>query len=355
MTAAAVTLGPTAYWYLTRGSGIVALLLLTAIILLGVLGPMRIAGGERWPRFALDTLHRDLSLLAVVVIALHVVVSVLDGFAPIGLIDGVVPFVSAYRPLWLGLGALAFDLMLALVITSLLRRRLGLRWWRAVHWLAYASWPLAVLHGLGTGSDSSQVWALSLTLGCVVIVAAAVLARIMRSPALRGSGRSAALAATLLTPAGLAVFTAVGPLAPDWARRAGTPARLLASLAPAAARDTRLKLPFADQLAGTIEQTAGASGTILDIELRLSGADSGSLRIRMAGAPSGSTVALTGSQVDLLLNAVPSALQGEVTGLKGDTVTARVSGAQTTLELTADLQIDPQAGTVTGSLLGKAG
>ena len=91
-------------------------------------------------------------------LVLHIVTSVLDGFAPIDLTDAVIPFASAYRPLWMGLGALSFDLLLALVITSLMRRRLGYRSWRAIHWLAYASWPIAVFHGLGTGSDTKLWW-----------------------------------------------------------------------------------------------------------------------------------------------------------------------------------------------------
>ena len=91
----------------------------------------------------------------------------LDSFAPIRLIDAVIPFASTYRPLWLGLGALSFDLLIALVVTSLVRRRLGYRAWRTIHWLAYASWPVAVFHGLGTGSDTKVWWMLALTAACV--------------------------------------------------------------------------------------------------------------------------------------------------------------------------------------------
>src|SRR4029077_18087593 len=107
----------------------------------------------------------------------HVATSVLDKFAPIKLIDAVIPFASSYRPLWLGLGALSFDLMVALVVTSLLRRRLGYRPWRAIHWIAYASWPVAVLHGLGTGSDVKSWWELGVTIACVAAVVIAALVR----------------------------------------------------------------------------------------------------------------------------------------------------------------------------------
>ena len=107
-----------------------------------------------WPRFVLDALHRNVSLLVLAILAVHIGTSVLDSFAPIRLVDAVVPFVSAYRPIWLGLGALAFDLLLAVLITSVLRRQFGHRAWRLVHWLAYVSWPVAVVHGLATGTDA---------------------------------------------------------------------------------------------------------------------------------------------------------------------------------------------------------
>ncbi len=176
-------IGPTAYWYLTRATGMVALLLLTLVVVLGVLGVSGSAASARWPRFTISTLHRDASLLVIVVLVIHVVTTVLDAFAPITLIDAIVPFISAYRPLWLGLGAVAFDLLIALTVTSLIRRRLGYGTWRAIHWLAYISWPVAVLHGLGTGSDSRQTWALALTFLCVLIVLVAVIARVGQSDA----------------------------------------------------------------------------------------------------------------------------------------------------------------------------
>ena len=156
----AAALGPSAYWYLTRGTGAVALVLLTVSVVIGIAGSLRVTI-YNWPRFAIDAVHRDVSLLAIVLLAVHIVTSVLDGFAPISLTAAVIPFISSYRPFWLGLGALAFDLLLAIAITSLVRRRLGYQRWRAIHWLAYASWPIAVLHGLGTGTDTKVWWMLA--------------------------------------------------------------------------------------------------------------------------------------------------------------------------------------------------
>ena len=225
-------IGPTAYWYLTRATGIVALLLLTLVVVLGVIGVSGSASSSRWPRFAVSALHRDASLLVIVVLVIHILTTVLDSFAPINLIDAVVPFVSAYRPLWLGLGAVAFDLLIALTVTSLMRRRLGYGTWRAIHWLAYVSWPVAVLHGLGTGSDSRQ----TLGAGAHLPVRAGRLGgRDRPGRAIRCvSGRAAvaAIVTAIFTTLAIAVFTLLGPLAPGWAKRAGTPEHLLASASP---------------------------------------------------------------------------------------------------------------------------
>ena len=118
----------------------------------------------RWPRFVLDSLHRNVSLLAVAFLLVHILTAVLDSFAPISLTDAIVPFGGSYRPFWLGLGAVAFDLLLAVALTSIVRRRLGYGAWRATHWLAYACWPIALLHGLGTGSDVKSTWLLALNI-----------------------------------------------------------------------------------------------------------------------------------------------------------------------------------------------
>ena len=146
----------TTLWYLTRGSGVVSLLLLTATTLLGVVTAGRWRS-ERWPRFAVTALHRNLTLLALVFIGVHVGTTIADGYAPIGVKDAFVPFASQYRPVWLGFGALAFDLLLALDDHRLLRKRIGYRTWRALHWSAYAVWPLALAHGLGSGSERARL------------------------------------------------------------------------------------------------------------------------------------------------------------------------------------------------------
>ena len=210
--------GPSAYWYLTRSTGAVALLLLTVSVALGVADIRRLQT-DRWPRFVIGSLHRNVSLLALVFLVLHILTSVLDSFAPISLIDAVVPFVGSYRPLWLGLGAVSFDLFLAVIITSVLRARVGYKGWRAVHWLAYASWPIALLHGYGTGSDVKTAW--------LAIVLAALLARVLTNPPQRPRVRAAVLGGAGAFVLFLAVWVPQGPLGSEWAKRSGTPAALL--------------------------------------------------------------------------------------------------------------------------------
>lgn len=223
----------TTYWYLTRGTGAVALVLLTLVLVLGVLNVSRLAT-PRWPRFVIDGLHRSVSLLAMCFLGLHILTSVLDSFAPISFLDAVIPFHSAYRPLWLGLGAVAFDLIVAVLITSLIRARLGYGAWRAVHWLAYASWPIAVLHVLGTGSDVKQVWLLLLTWLCIAAVAVAVAARMAWTENLPVGRRVAVSASPLVFVLALLIWLPLGPLGSDWAQRSGTPASLLGGAATAA-------------------------------------------------------------------------------------------------------------------------
>ena len=214
-------------WYLTRSSGAVALLLLSVAVALGVADVQRWAS-PRWPRFVVDRLHRNASLLALAFLALHVLTSVLDSFAPISLTAAFVPFVSPYRPFWLGLGAVALDLLLAVILTSLLRRRISQRAWRATHWLVYACWPIALLHTLGTGSDVQQGWLQALSGACLVLVLAAVVLRTLPGwRAIPTRARALALGGATAFAAGLVLWLPSGPLGREWARRSGTPAALL--------------------------------------------------------------------------------------------------------------------------------
>lgn len=164
-------------WFLTRGTGVVTLILFSLTVALGVANRTRLQT-TRVPRFVVDGIHRNASLLAVVFLIIHIATTLVEGYVPITALNVVIPFTSAYKPVWVGLGAVAFDLLMAVALTSMLRRRLGHTAWRAVHWLAYVAWPVALMHGLGMGTDRHSHWMLALTGGCVLLVGLAVLTRL---------------------------------------------------------------------------------------------------------------------------------------------------------------------------------
>lgn len=164
-------------WYATRGAGATSLILFTLVVALGIVATLgwRSPG---WPRFLTTALHRNLALLSLAFLAIHIVTAVTDPFTALGWQAAVIPFSSYYRTFWLGLGVIALDLLLALIATSLLRQAIGHRAWRFVHWLAYACWPIAVVHGLGTGSDSFRPWMLAVEGVCAATVLVAVVVRL---------------------------------------------------------------------------------------------------------------------------------------------------------------------------------
>jgi hypothetical protein len=319
-----MTAGPSPLWYATRASGVMALVLLTATVVLGVAGTARFAT-PRWPRVITARLHRNLSLLAVAFVAAHVLTTELDPFAPVGWVSAIVPFASPYRTLWLGLGTVAFDMLLAVVVTSLLRARLGYRAWRAVHWLGYACWPVALWHGLGTGTDSKLSWLLVLDAACVAAVTGALGWRLSLAGA--RPGLLTGLLACAAVPAATAVFVAVGPLQPGWARRAGTPVAQLAGHAvPAAAAAPAA--PADGSFSGRAARTEdGASGDVtITVTARTSAAAPQSLVITLRGTPAGAGVTLSAGSVSVGPAGTAPGYSGPVVQLNGHRVVAELHG-----------------------------
>jgi Ferric reductase like transmembrane component len=324
-----------ALWYLTRGFGLVALILLTISVVLGITQAVRYAR-PGLPRFLVSGLHRNASLLAVVVLTVHVTTAVMDSYAPIRVVDVFIPFVSKYRPIWTGLGALALDLLVALAVTSLLRERLGYRAWRAVHWSAYACWPVAVVHGLGTGSDSRLGSVQVLYVVCAAAVVGALWWRLAQgfkpeSATLRG----VAVLASVALPAMVAMWAASGPLRPGWARRSGTPLALLGSSVPrsksasshAAGSSGRLVIPFRADFSGVQNAAQEGGGGLVSITIRgdFRGTQDGKLTVVLTGEPAGGGgVDLTGSEVYVGPASSPRMLQGSVTSLAGSSLSAEL-------------------------------
>ncbi len=164
-------------WYATRATGLVALVLLTGTTVLGILTANR-SSSPRWPGFALQDLHRRVSVIAMGFLACHILTSVVDTYVHIGWAAVVVPFASSYKRLWVALGSVGVDLLLAVAVTSWLRHRIRARTWRAVHWLAYLSWPVAISHAFGMGTDMGQSWVVGLTGTCIAVVVGAATWRI---------------------------------------------------------------------------------------------------------------------------------------------------------------------------------
>jgi hypothetical protein len=276
----------------------------------------------------------------------------LDGYAPIGWKDAVIPFVSHYRAIWLGLGTLGFDVLLAVLITSLLRRHLNYGVWRAVHWSAYASWATALTHGLGTGSDTKTVWILGLEALCVAGVIAAVLWRLRPSfshmPSVRIWGR----AVTILAPIGLIVWVTLGPLQPGWARHAGTPASLLVV---ATSGTAHLTTPFNATLSGTVAQSGAKSAgtTTLEFDTALSGGVTGRMRVTLTGtsSPEGG-LNIASSSVRLSGSSGKTIYTGQVSGVAGNTLTATVTApGAPAIDLSIQLNVG-QGNTVSGQVQG---
>jgi methionine sulfoxide reductase heme-binding subunit len=169
-------------WYLNRSTGFVILVLFTITTALGVLSTGSRAG-KRIPSFVTQALHRNIALLAVVMLTTHVVTAVIDTFVDIRWWQAVVPwFGSTYEPLWLGMGTLALDLIAVITVTSLIRARMNHRSWRLIHITSYACWVLSVAHGIGIGTDiiGGETWAYATVGGSIAVVLAAVGLRLGR-------------------------------------------------------------------------------------------------------------------------------------------------------------------------------
>ncbi|HEX5448555.1 MAG TPA: hypothetical protein VFW85_00685 [Gaiellaceae bacterium] len=342
----------TTYWYLTRASGVVALLLLTAAVGLGVLSSLRVAG-DRWPRFAITDSHRNLTLASIVFTFLHVVTTVLDGYAPIGFKDAFIPFLSPYRPLWLGLGAVSFDLLLALVVTSLLRGVVPPRLWRGLHWLAYVSWPVALVHSLGTGSDARFGWLQALAVFCLLFVAGAALARIVIGGGdilIRVTGAAAAIA----VPVAILGWYHSGPWQTGWAKRAGTPTSVLAKKksTTVAAKTVAEPTSFTSNLTGTVKNGESSNDlALVTITLSLRNGPGGAAKILLEGLPRGGGVEMTASGVTFVPATTRSVYTGTITGLDGTQIAASVSDRSGhSLSLDFALSIDPSSGNVGGTV-----
>ena len=169
-------------WYAARAGGVVAYVLLTTGVLLGLTMARKLRL-ERWPRIAIQDVHQFVGLLTGTFIAIHVVTIAIDKYLPFSLTSLLVPFTAAYRPVWTGLGVVAMELLAALAVTNRLRnrRRLPYAPWRRAHYLNFGVWGAATVHGLGTGTDRSTAWLVAIEAVAVASVAGVTLWRVRPS------------------------------------------------------------------------------------------------------------------------------------------------------------------------------
>ncbi len=231
-------------WYAARAGGVVAYVLLTLVVLLGIAMSSG-ARVERWPRFALKDVHRFAGLLTGTFLVIHIVTIAIDAYLPFSLTSLVVPFTSSYRPVFVGLGIIGAELLLALAVTNRLRDTLPYAAWRRLHYLNFAVWGTATVHGLGSGTDRGTPWLVAIEATAIVAVLTATGWRVLRVRDELTPGRLAAVAGGAALVAAAAVALVLGPLA--FKPRPWNPAR------------------FTDALDGRIVQQDGATRGIVSM------------------------------------------------------------------------------------------
>ena len=200
-------------WEIARVGGMLALVLATASVLIGLALSLKVRS-TRFPRFVTNELHRYVSLLTLAFLVVHGLAVWADPFTGFTPSEVLIPLAAHYRPLWLAMGILSGYLMLAVYLSEKVRARIGYAWWRRFHGISFLVFLLGLLHGLGSGSDSASGWALATYLVCGGAVAVLLILRLM---AMRpGDGRDVAVMGVVFAVMALVVFTLVGPMRSGW-------------------------------------------------------------------------------------------------------------------------------------------
>lgn len=353
-------------WIVARAGGLTAYALLTLSVVLGLALSVRWQAA-RWPRLITNDLHRYLTLLSLVFIAVHGLAVWLDPFMRFGWSEVLLPLLSHYRPLWMALGIVAGYLGLALWISTELRPAIGYTWWRRLHGLAFAVYALATVHGIATGSDTRTLWGLALYGGSVLMVGALLGYRLLTPLGARARTYPNLARLVMLLVVGGVVWTAIGPARPGWNASANNgqgsgarAAQLATGTAQPSGATRAYTSSFTAALRGTLTQSTdmATGGVIVQVETALSAGAQGTFRIVLRGRAAGDgTTTVTASQVSLTGPGGTPRYQGTLQELQGDgagwqlSATLAGSGAgalavQCTLHMTA-------AGQVSGRLQGK--
>ena len=345
-------------WDTARAGGLISYALLTASVSLGLILRNRWQS-SRWPRLVTNELHGHVSLLALVFIAVHVLAVAVDPFTHFGLAAVLVPFASHYRPLWMGLGIAALYLLLAVWVSTRLRRRIGHRLWRQIHLLAFAVYGAATLHGLGTGSDTRTAWAVALYATSVGLVGTLLAIRLLAPAGRDARPRPLAALAGGAAVVAAAVWSLGGPLAPGWSVRAGGTTARAAVAGPHPARTAGaprpspvVHVPFTARYAGrlTVDPMNEEGRVTLRIDGALSGATKDHLEILIHGIPlEDGGVAMEQSRVRM--GTTTPLYHGEITSLSGSRLVAALRSPDQRLRVAVTLRI-ARDGSVAGRVQG---
>ena len=335
------TASPSIFWFVARGSGMAAYILLTASVALGI-AVSRHWHSNNWSRLLVEAAHRWITVTFFVFIAIHTVTVLVDPFTHFGLRDVVVPFGSASRTVWLGLGVIASELALAIGASIWIRRRIGYRTWHGMHMLTYLLFPLSLLHSVGTVTDTQEAWAALIYAGSVVTVCGVLIWRTMELRA----WRRLALVSSVTSSVALVVWCLHGPYAADWSTAAGTPKTLIQAgvqqrggpVATATPGMPALPSGLSDVVSGQTFSTGNRSSILLR------GTGSGSTPLDLAVSLVQTREQLTG-EVQLRTAAHVPWCDGPVTGVSGqNTILATCTGYGKQVNLILTLQTLDRSG-----------
>ena len=333
---AAIGGNPKFLWYMTRATGIIAIVLLGMVVILGMVTATK-AAPKGFAKFLVPDLHRRLSITAAAFLGVHIITALLDSFVHIGLVASIVPFVATYRPVWVGFGAIAFDLLLIVIATSVVRHRFSQGPWKKIHYLSWLVVTFALFHAIGTGSDARVGLVEVIYIVLVAVVALAAIFRTATDAQLRKLAKIGGSAVIVAVPVLALGWSLKGPLRTGWAS-ASSSFSLLPKVTTTTAATSGSSAggplsngfvwPVNGGVRGTVSIANGSSGTST---VTLSGDVSGTadvVTVRLVGQVQQGSLVLQGSSVAIGTASAPNTYTGAVAQAGGSTLVLSLHGAQ---------------------------
>ena len=333
---AAIGGNPKFLWYMTRATGIIAIVLLGMVVILGMVTATK-AAPKGFAKFLVPDLHRRLSITAAAFLGVHIITALLDSFVHIGLIASIVPFVATYRPVWVGFGAIAFDLLLIVIATSVVRHRFSQGPWKKIHYLSWLVVTFALFHAIGTGSDARVGLVEVVYIVLVAVVALAAIFRTATDAQLRKLAKIGGSAVIVAVPVLALGWSLKGPLRTGWASASSsfsllpkvtTTTAATSGSSSGGASSNGFVWPVNGGVRGTVSIANGSSGTST---VTLSGDVSGTadvVTVRLVGQVQQGSLVLQGSSVAIGTASAPNTYTGAVAQAGGSTLVLSLHGAQ---------------------------